>query len=360
MRVPKFSEKELKVVDVIPESPFMGTINLYDYPVTPREAIVGLFNREPVWQVLNYEFNIFTPRIWPDYVSRGWVFDSQPFDPDTEAGGTDMFGVEWVYVPVAMGSMVKPGNPLLTDANEWREVIKFPDIDAWDWAGSAQENNGSFLTPSNYNQVWMQTGWFERLISFMDFVGAAIALIDSEQQQAIKELFDALTTLYIDIIDHYVKHFSHIDGFLIHDDWGSQQNSFFAPALAEGLIVPYMQRVTDHIHKLGLFADFHSCGKIENQVPNIIKAGWDAWTPQTMNDTAGIHAKYGNRLIIAATPDPLPEGATEEEQRAAARAYAARYCIPSKPTYVPVYGMEMLTPAFREELYVQSRMLYSA
>lgn len=360
MSVPIFSKKELKVVEVIPESPFMGAVDIFDYPVTPREAIVGLFNREPVWQILNFEFNIFTPRIVPDYISRAWVNDSQPFDPDTEGGGVDMFGIEWVYVPVAMGSMVKPGNPTLLDANEWREVIQFPDLDAWDWAGSAAENNGTYLTAEKFNQVWIQTGWFERLISFMDFEGAALALIDEEQKQAVKDLFDAVTDLYLDLIDHFVEYYSHIDGFLIHDDWGSQQSSFFSPAVAEEMIVPYMKRVTDHIHKKGLFADCHSCGKIENQIPNIISAGWDAWTPQIMNDTASIHESFGDRLIIAATPDPLPEGATEEEQRQAARAYAEKYCVPSKPTYMPVYGMEMLTPAFREELYIQSRKRYSS
>ena len=47
-----------------------------------------------------------------------------------------MFGVDWEYIPVAGGSMIRPGKPLLKDANEWYEKVKFPDIESWDW-----ENN---------------------------------------------------------------------------------------------------------------------------------------------------------------------------------------------------------------------------
>lgn len=361
MKVPSFSQDELRIVGCIPgDPPFMPEVKVFNYPISPREAALALFRREPVWQLIDVELKKFSPRIWPDYICRAWVNEQRPFDPETEGGGIDMFGVEWMYVPVVMGSTVKPGNPILLDANDWREAIVFPDIDTWDWAGSAAENNGTYLTAEYFNQAWIQNGWFERLISFMDFEGAALALIDPEQKEAVKELFDALSDLYIDIIDHFLKYYEHINGFLIHDDWGSQQNSFFSPAVAEEMIVPAMKKVVDHLHKRGLVADLHSCGCIENQIPNMIKAGWDAWTPQPMNDMSRIHDAYGDKLIISITPDPLPENASEEEQRSAARAYAEEFCDPKKPTYFPVNGYPMLTEAFREELYVQSRKLYSA
>ncbi len=360
MTIPAFSESELKVVDTIPADPFTPEFKIFDYPTTPGEAARRLFDRKPIWQVIALEMKIFSPRICPDFIARAWVNESKPFDPDTEGGGLDMFGIEWEYVPVVMGSMVKPGTPTLHDANDWKDVIKFPDVDSWDWAGSAAENNGTYLTADNYNQVWIQNGWFERLISFMDFEEAIIALVDPDQKDAVKELFDAISDLYIDIIDHFLEHFDHIDGFYIHDDWGSQQNSFFSPAVAEEMIVPAMKKVVDHIHSKGLVADLHSCGNIANQVPNMIKAGWDAWTPQPMNDMRTIHELYGDKIIIASIPDPLLSAdATEEEQRAAAREYAERYCDPAKPTYFPVNGYSMLTPAFREELYVASRKLYA-
>ena len=73
----------------------------------------------------------------------------------------------------------------------------------------------------------------------MGFEGASVAMIDEDQQDAIKELFDAISDVYIDIIDHYHKYYVNLGGFYIHDDWGSAQNTFFSPAVAEEMIRIY-------------------------------------------------------------------------------------------------------------------------
>jgi hypothetical protein len=79
-----------------------------------------------------------------------------------------------------------------------------------------------------------------------------------------------------------------------------------------------------------------------------------------MNDTHKIYELYGDKIMLGVTPDLFdPEATTEEEQRAAARAYAAKFCDPAKPSYLNHYGGRLLTPAFREELYIRSRENYS-
>lgn len=115
-------------------------------------------------------------------------------------GGHDMFGIEWEYVPVAGGSMVRPGTPLLEDANDWNQILKFPDIDAWDWDASGRQNY-DFLHNGKANMLWFLNGcWYERLVSFMDFEGAVVALIDDEQKDALKELFAKTTELYCRLV----------------------------------------------------------------------------------------------------------------------------------------------------------------
>jgi hypothetical protein len=52
------------------------------------------------------------------------------------------------------------------------------------------------------------------------------------------------------------------------------------------------------------------------------------------------------------------EAATPEEQREAARQYAAKFCRPEKPSMLNSYCTAMMTPAFCQELYKQSRILY--
>jgi hypothetical protein len=41
---------------------------------------------------------------------------------------------------VAQGSTVCPGTPLVDDANDWKVLIPFLDVDSWDWEGFAQQN----------------------------------------------------------------------------------------------------------------------------------------------------------------------------------------------------------------------------
>ena len=107
-----------------------------------------------------------------------------------------MFGVPWVYVPVVGGSLEDPNVPhLMEDANDWEKVIKFPDIDSWDWEGSRRENK-EYLNTGMWNMFYLMNGaWFERLISFMGFENACMALIDEEQEDAVKALFTKTTEL---------------------------------------------------------------------------------------------------------------------------------------------------------------------
>lgn len=355
-----FNEAELNVVSEIP-SYFGGPATpIYDFPVSPKEAYAAMLARKAIWEPTTIETRLFAPRMLPDNVARAFAFDGMPFDPLTEGGGKDMFGVEWEYVPQVGGSMVRPGNPLLEDANEWREKIVWPDIDAWDWEGAAKACNDAYVDCDKYVNVWFMNGWFERLISFMEFDGAIMALVDEDQKEAVKALFDKLTDLYIQIFDRFITYFPKIDGFLIHDDWGSQRETFFSPAVAEEMIVPYMKRTTDFLHSKGKSCELHSCGQILKQVPNMIKAGWDCWTPQPMNDIRKIYELYGDQIVIAVMPDEFdPMTTSEEEQRAFARKFADDYCKPGKPSYLNVSAIPLVTPAFREELYRQSRINYS-
>ncbi len=359
MAIPEFNPEELKVIEEIPETPRMPSYKVYNYPVTAREGVIAAFKREPVWQVVDPDIKIFTPRIIPDNVARSFVYEEKPFDPNS-GGGLDMFGIDWEYIPVAGGSMVRPGKAFMEDANEWYDKLVWPDVDSWDWKGSAEENNGTYLKPDIFNMVWFQTGFYERLISFMDFEAAVMAMIDDDQIDAVKDLFDKLADLYIKIFDNYFKYYENIDGIYFHDDWGAQKETFFSPDTAAELIVPYMKRITDFIHSKGKFAELHSCGQLSKQIPNMIDAGWDAWGGQIINDFENIYDKYGDKILVGVVPEKFdPENTSEEEQRAIARRYAEKYCNPYKPSYLHRYGAQFLTPAFREELYIQSRKIYS-
>ncbi len=273
-----------------------------------------------------------------------------------------MFGIDWEYVPEAMGSMVRPGKPFIEDANEIKDKVVWPDIDAWDWEGSAKINE-AYLNTDKLVYCMFFNGWYERLISFMDFEGAVVAMIDDDQQDAVKAFFDQLSDLYCRILEKYFTYYPQIDIMCMHDDWGAQKDTFFSPDTAEEMIVPYMKRCTDFIRSKGKFSDLHSCGQNFKQVPNIIKAGWDSWCPQAMNDTEKIYELYGDQLLIGVLPEKYDIKTTSEaEQRAYAKAHAEKFCNPEKPCSLSSYAFfdnDILTKAYREELYKQSRIQYA-
>lgn len=362
MAVPQFDPGEMNPIREQPAFGPPGTppTKIWRTPVPLKDGYIAAMKREPLWQLSGIETGMFSPRFYPDNIARGLVVDGEGFVMSDQAGipvgGKDIFGVEWVFVSSAGGSMVKPGNPLLASANEWKSKVKFPDINKWDWEGSAKKNEAYLKNLDTLPLIWLQNGFFERLVSFMDFEGAAMAIIDEEQQDAVKDLMQALADLYISIIDNFRKYFG-LTSYTIHDDWGSQMAPFFSPAAGRELIVPAMRRVTDHIHSLGGIADFHSCGHVDMCIPNMIAAGWDSWSGMAMNDTQGAYEKYGDKIIIGVIPDQWdPASTPEEKQREEARKFVDKFCRPGKPCLINYYGSTVLTPAFREELYRCSRI----
>ena len=349
-----FSESELEVIKEV-ESMF-GITRYYNRPISEKENMRMLYYEDhPMWIPAGRSANKnFAPAVIPDNSARAFVFDGTGFD-NSKGGGKDMFGVPWVYVPVAGGSMEDPAYPHpLEDANDWEKILKFPDIDSWDWAAS-REANKEYLNSDKWVLSYVLNGaWFERLISFMGFENAAMALIDEDQQDAIKALFARTTKLYMDIVDKYAEYFPEVDALNVHDDWGSQKSPFFSQNTAMEMIVPFMRQLTDHIRARGFVADMHSCGHNISRIEAYVAAGWQSWTPQSMNDTEALFQNYGDKIIITVNV-VLPPELNDEQQRDAAKRFAETHCIPGKKLKVNVDSRFV---AFEKELYKQSRLAY--
>jgi len=345
-----FSEQEMKVVEEIPGM-FGMVSKLRNSPITPRQNTEAMyFEKKPCWMPTQEDYSMMFSgdMIYVNTLGRGRRKDI-----------TDAFGIPWVYVPTAMGSIVKPGEPLLTDIENWRDVIKMPDIEKFDW--EAQMADAPVDMRFACDMTFVNGFWFERLISFMDFMYAAIAIIDEDQVDYVKEIFEETTELGCKCVDKFCQCFPQIDGFTVHDDWGSQKDPFFSEEIAYELFIPYMKRFSDCVHEHGRYLNLHSCGHNEKRVQCFIDAGFDSWEPQLMNDIKKLYEEYGDKIILAVWPDrdDIAE-LSEEEQRAEARKFADFYCKPGKPAMLGLNGQRMTTPAFRDELYKYSRQLYLA
>lgn len=344
---------EMNVRYTVPGARGRIDLPIYSAPITAGENILKAIKEKKVMFLPDYRhYKNFTPRVVADNEARGFIMDGGVPEKHPE-GFKDMFGVNWVFVEIAGGSMVEPGNPMLEDMNDWEEKLVWPDVDSWDWEGQKAISE-QYVKKSELALIpTIMNGYFERLISLMDFEGAAMALIDEDQEEAIHKFLDKVADLYCKIIDKYVEYFD-IDGVCIHDDWGSQRAPFFSLDTAMEMLVPHIRKVTDHVHAKGLIYDMHCCGHVEALIPAMIAAGVDSWSGQPMNDKAKLYHEYGKDIMIGVDTPVIPADMPNEEVEALAKAYVDEFIQPGAIAMIG-FGSQIQNPYFFEAAYKASR-----
>lgn len=351
-RIP-FNEKELTKIGEIRGVP------LFDTPVTPAENFRAVIDgKNPLWMPMTSDTKMFTPRIDSENIARGFVFDGEDPYPVEQYGGPDKFGTEWVFVPVAGGSMVKPGAPRLEDIHDWKEVITMPDLSTWDWERSSKVN-AEYLSGGQMNCITFLSGFmYERLVSFMDFEAAAIATIDDEQMDDAKELCNAmLDQVYIPYLEYIKKYYPQIKMISLHDDWGSQRAPFFSLATAREMFVPIMKRFGEKCKELGFVFELHSCGKNDLVFPAYLEAGVQFWNGMNINDKKALYAQYGDEFVFGVDPSEIVKDmdASHEALEAEAKAFCEYYIRDGKCHAVA--NTMRANPYFIECVYRISRQM---
>lgn len=292
--------------------------------LTPRENFLRFFRNEPVqWMPSSRDLLRFNPGIYKDNIARGMVNEERQYKIE-DFGGKDFFDVPWVYVPAERGSIEPPGYTMMDDINDWKDIVKFPDLSALDWAECA-ERNKDYLKTDKIIYSTIFTSYFERLIAFLGFEDAAVAMIDEDSEDAIRELFDKLTDFYVELIGYFHKYFN-TELLYFHDDWGTQKSTFFSVDTHKEMIVPYLTRIATEAHKMGVYVEMHSCGCIGSLIPNLISTGIDSWRGQPkVNDKLALVNQYGDQFkfgVEIVAPDHAP---SDEEALALAKEFADQY-----------------------------------
>jgi hypothetical protein len=275
----------------------------------------------------------------------------------------------WLELPqeweaVSCGATVRPGNPILEDMNDWKEIVQWPEIDKIDYE-NMKEMNKEYLGTDRVNQLGIHLGLWERMMAIMDASNAAIALADEDQEDAVKAFLDRLADMYIEYISLVAK-IGRIDSVMLHDDWGTHTGPFFSLDTAMKFFVPPMKKIVDHCHGMGIIFEHHCCGKAEKLVPAMVATGSDFWFPQpAINDVDTLIEEYKNEHIKFAVGNPvLPKGSTREEIRTIAKEFVDKYsdkkilfCSDSGKARIPNHDTS-LWPVFRDAVYEYSRKAY--
>ena len=353
-----FDESEMVPVEVLPGFHGGAPKILWKQPSTYAENWRNILqNKECHYIPSALDFKTINPRIVPDLRAKAMVNDAggKYIYSGTEL---DNFGAEWIYQPKVAGAIEKGGFRLLDDIEDWEEELVWPDIDSWGWEESAIENKEYCSDRKFFYKTICVTGFFERLISFVGFEDALVAMIDEDARPSIKRFFDRLSDFYCSYIEHMKRYFD-IDLFEFHDDWGTQANAMFNTETYEEMIFPYIKKIVAKCHSLGVFYEQHSCGKVETFIPYMIDAGIDLWMGQDCNDKLMLVKKYGDRITIGVETPELPADATDEEIHEAAVAWANDYLIPDRPCALSIIAAKNVNrDRFEKELYILSRKAY--
>ena len=318
---------EMEVVGKVPAEFF--PVDVWNTPISFKQNYLDwISGGKPMFIPMSSHCINFAPALIPDTVARHFVMEAQPQNnfPDD---GEDMFGITWQYVPTAGGSMVVPGKPQVPCIEDWANCIELPDVASWDWDESAKTNEP--LKQNSYaRKCWLFTGFFERLVSWLDFENAAVAMIDEDAKDDVRAALDAITRTYEEIIPR-VKQYYDVDIMYVHDDWGSQMAPFFSYDSCKELIVPYLKRVVSLTHDCGMIYDMHSCGNTGDVLlPLMIEAGVDSWYAQPMNDYDKMFDEHGDEIRLQVHVYPLGSNASEQDIAQAAFAFLDRYSDASR------------------------------
>jgi hypothetical protein len=288
-------------------------MDVYSTPITPRENTLLLYQgKTPMWAPFpGIDNTHLMLDCDPENVARSPRKD-KPADTPIKDG----YGVEWVFVEVVGGAMVKPGNPICPDINEWEKYVHIPDPDSWDWAGF-YETQKEKINPDLCVYIMFGSCLFERLIAIMDCGNACVALIDEDQQEGVHRFFKAVTK-YRKRYHELVKQWFNADIVNFNDDWGTQKSEFFSVSTVREMLLPYTRELGEYVHSLGMYWDLHCCGKVEKLVPVFIEEHMDSWGGQPLNDKAALKKQYGDRFIFTHSPQVAADATEEEKEKAIA------------------------------------------
>lgn len=243
-----------------------------------------------------------------------------PADPMAES--VDCWGVTHVPVPSAGGARIpKPGEFILKDICDWRDVIKLPDISEFDFEADAKKQLSRIDREQTAVMFDLNCGFFQLLMEFMGFTEGLCAMY--EEPDEVKALMEYISNFVYEVNSKIVDYFQP-DVFALVDDTATWQNPFISVNTYRELIKPFHQQQANLAIERGKGVDMHNCGHCEAFIEDWFDLGVVSWNPaQTCNDLLGIKKRYGNKLILEGCWEArgrlIEEDCTEQEVKDAVR-----------------------------------------
>lgn len=92
----------------------------------------------------------------------------------------------------------------------------------------------------------------------------------------IEGLLDIILEFRLGLVENFQKRFpGKIHGISMTDDWGTQQSLFMSVPMWRQFFRPRYAKLLDAVHKGGMHFWLHSCGRVNDVIPEFIDLGLD-------------------------------------------------------------------------------------
>ncbi len=258
---------------------------------------------------------------WVPNGMEGVVTIEPPVIERPYAAGTDPFGVKWdIEEKTGTGTYPAHGGWPLKDFETWRNDLRVPNLDTFDWSGAAAKADAVDRTESLV-QGFVHMGLFERSWLLLGMEEALVQYVTAPDE--MRDVAGIIADYKIEVITRLHERIN-MDILWLGDDWGTQNALFLPPEIWRKTIKPHTKRIYDACKRLGIIINQHSCGMIEPIFADMVEMGADMWNPcQPCNDLAALKRAFGDRMTFCGGIDSQfildRPGVTAEEVRSEVR-----------------------------------------
>ncbi len=270
--------------------------------MTPREIVKKAIHKQrpPRLPVLMDSLGISDSSLIPVRAAAG-------FTPGVE--GEDEWGCVWGQTELPnMGQVVD--NPL-------RDIRDLASSSVPDYADDSryvgvEDALRGFDAEGKYVTCLIFMVLFERMHSLHGFESTLVDLYTD--RPAMEDLADLIVDTHVGFVEEVTRRFpGKIDGWIMSDDWGTQQNSFISYDFWMDFFYPRYKRIFDTMHRAGCDVWVHSCGKVNDIIEGYIQAGVDVVNLQQPRALGidDIAHRYAGRIAFESLADiqvTLPTG----------------------------------------------------
>jgi len=262
--------------------------------------------KENLLQVLRRENPAYVPV--PD---EGVIWScAASFIERPQASGFDGFGVKWEWGGDIIGTY--PVDYPIRDLSQLKDY-KFPDPSDDKYYRDIREALKAIDRTKVLTMADNGFGLFERAWLLMGMDNLLVYMLTNKDE--IKWLLHKIADFKIAKTKKFIE--LGIEAIHYGDDWGTQRSLFMNPDLWRELIKPEQERLYKVCRDAGVMIFQHSCGHIEEIIPDLIEIGCMCWDPcqPWANDLVKLKLLYGKEINFWGAIDSqyvLPLGSEDE------------------------------------------------